>query len=342
MNILITGGAGFVGSNLCVHLKKEGHAVTVMDNLVRRGSELNLPRIKESGANFLHGDVRAIEDFAELRRIDVVLHCAAQPSAVNYANPVFDVTNNTIGTLNILEFCRNKGAGLIFWSTNKCYTGEITNSLPYEILDNRFIWSDHYVGFDESTPIGGKDHSIYGVSKVCADLLIQEWADAYDVPSIINRFSCLAGPYQWGKAEQGWVAWFVIAKMLELPISVYGYEGLQVRDYLFTPDINSLISKQLGRINNYRGEVFNIGGGLDFTVSVKELIKKLEIEVDAYYPGRRADQAIYITDNHKAKIAFDWAPLIKLDAGIVEIQKWVSDYRGTIELLYGKSNETNS
>ncbi|MCZ7600598.1 MAG: NAD-dependent epimerase/dehydratase family protein, partial [Gammaproteobacteria bacterium] len=191
MKVLITGGAGFVGANLAHYLSGRGHRVTVMDNLVRRGSELNLLPLKAAGVQFVHGDVRNAEDFANVPRdIEVVLETCAQPSAIDgYANPLFDINNNTIGLLNTLEFARKSDAGLIFWSTNKTYAGEHINAFPLVERETRWEWDtaaidaiygerlpagfDPVYGFSSEFTVDGHDHSIYGLSKIMADLACQ-------------------------------------------------------------------------------------------------------------------------------------------------------------------------
>ena len=349
MKILIIGGAGFVGANLAVRFSADGNEVISMDNLVRRGSEFNIPRLKKAGVKFIHGDTRNKEDFQILGKVDLVLDCAAQPSAINYENPNFDITNNTFGVLNVLDYCRSNGAGLIFWSTNKCYTGEVCNAVDLIKLDTRYEFDrmgktvpgfDPVKGFNENLTPNGKDHSIYGVSKIMSDLMIQEYADAFKIPAICNRFSCLAGAYQWGKAEQGWVAWFGIAQKLGLPITIYGFNGYQVRDYLFIDDIYNLIKKQATAIKDYNGEVFNVGGGRDFSTSVNEAISFIEFsygkfsEINIDNTPRRADQIVYITDNTKVKDTFDWKPVINLEQGYKQIYSWINDNIETLKNLY--------
>lgn len=350
MNILIIGGAGFVGSNLAYHFNNKGNHVTVMDNLVRRGVENNLPIFRQKGIEFVHGDIRNKEDFDNLSgKFDVILECAAQPSAINYANPIFDITNNFNGVLNVVEYARKIGAGVIFWSTNKCYTGEVVNQVPFVKAGDRYIWDDEKYqlegwtldrGFSEKLSVDGKDHSIYGVSKIAADLLIQEWADAFDVPSVINRFSCLAGPNQWGKAEQGWVTWFAIANELGLPLTIFGWGGNQVRDYLFAEDICRLIEKEIEQLQQHRGEVFNVGGGVLHSVSVNEAIKFLEknykpwSDIITVNEERRADQAIYITDITKVTETFDWKPEVSLKEGYAKVFEWIQENKAILEKLY--------
>jgi len=349
-HVLIFGGAGFVGFNLAIILKEKGHKITVVDNIVRRGSELNIPKLKKIGIDFIHADVRNKEDFKHIpNNVDVFLNCAAQPSAVNYENPEFDFANNTSGALNVLEHCRKTGAGLIFWSTNKVYSGEECNKLEYFIHKDRFTWSTPTYpnrpgisnrGFSEELSIAGKDHSIYGVSKVAADFLTQEWSDAFGFPAIVNRFSCLTGPHQWGKAEQGWMTWFAIANYFGLPIEIFGYNGNQVRDYLFTDDLGELIYKQINRIEEFHGEVFNVGGGMDFSISVNEAIKFLSktnkpfSSITMHPEKRRADQAIYITDNRKVCNEFDWCPVTDHINGYKQIFKWIESNEKELANLY--------
>lgn len=354
MKITIFGGCGFVGFNVAKHLAAAGHKVTVADNLVRRGSELALPKLKKLGIEFVHCDVRNKEDFIGLGTPHVVLNCAAQPSAINYSNPEFDITNNTFGTLNILEYARRCQAAVILWSTNKCYSGKLVNSVPRKVVDQRFVWDTHFSngtshgvnfgmvgwsmkGFNEDLSVNGVDHSIYGVSKIAADLLVQEWSDAYKIPAICNRFSCLAGPEQWGKAEQGWVTWFAIANELELPIEVFGFSGYQVRDCLFIGDLCRLIEKQVNQPRHY-GEFFNVGGGTKISTSINEAINLLsnnkqwkEIKSG---PERRADQAIYISDITKVSQEFGWEPVISMEQGYEEILKWVKTNKELLKEIY--------
>ena len=350
-NILIIGGAGFVGGNLAEHLTLTDHKVTVADNLVRRGSEQSLPSFKKLGVKFLHCDIRNKEDLRSVfeNSYDVVLNCAAQPSAINYSNPEFDFTNNTVGLVNILEFCRLSITPLIFWSTNKCYSGKVVNSVPSIKKDKRLVWEQPSfklqgwtnAGFSEELTLDGNDHSIYGASKVSADLLVQEWSSAFGIPAICNRFSCLAGPKQWGKAEQGWVTWFAIANELGLPIDVFGFDGYQVRDCLFTPDINNLISKQILNICSYKASVYNVGGGVSNTISINEAIDYL---ADINKPWtkitkhkeRRADQEIYISDITKVSNDFNWKPQVTIKKGYAQILEWVKENKNLLKELYLK------
>lgn len=341
-NLLITGGSGFIGSNLAFHLSHQ-HRITVMDNLVRRGSELNVPKFKDYGIEFIHGDIRNSEDLNHLKiKFDIILETAAQPAAcTGYDNPVFDITNNYLGCLNVLEYARRTAAKVIFWSTNKVYDGDRLNAMPRKEQSSRYVWKHKgFKGISENYPIDGGNHSIYGLSKVCADLTCQEWAKAFDMPIIINRFSCLAGPGQFGKSEQGWLSWFVIAALFNLPVTLYGFKGKQVRDVLFMPDILDLVDRQIKAIDKYRGEVFNIGGGQTVNTSLLECIDTIERLTDKKIKwsydknARKADQCIYISDIKKAKDHFKWIPKVGMEEGIVAIIDWVNKNEKELRQLY--------
>lgn len=312
VKILITGGAGFVGRHLALHLKAKGHVVVVMDNLVRRGSEQNLPYFKKVGISFVHGDVRNAEDFNILPiQFDIVLDTAAQASVWNgYKNPTFDITNNYLGVVNTLEYVRKTGSKMIFWSTNRIYLNQ------------------------------QGERSIYGLSKYCADVTCQEWAKAFNIPLIINRFSCLAGPWQYGYAEQGWLTWFVIAAVLELPITIFGHKGDQSRDILFIPDVLTLIDKQIESLNYFKGEVFDVGGGkaniitLNKAISTIESLTKRKIQRNIGEILSKGDLKHYTTDISKVSQVFAWVPQKKLKLGIYNIIEWVSSHKKELTNLY--------
>ena len=216
MKILITGGCGFVGAHLGVHLRERGHSVVAMDNLVRRGSEMNLPRLRHHGIEFLHGDVRNPEDLANLPTdIDLVCEASAQPSVVaGYANPVFDLSNNAFGLINVLEFVRQRRCAMIYWSSNRVYSVDKLNAPPRRETPTRLVWdkekckelaghqpipgfdADH--GFSEDFSVDGAHRSIYGLSKLMADLACQEYANAFGLRVVINRLGVICGEGQFG------------------------------------------------------------------------------------------------------------------------------------------------
>lgn len=351
MRIMITGGAGFVGANLAFHFRKKGMEVVVMDNLMRRGSEINLPDFKEKGIKFYHGDVRNREDFKLLPKPDFILECSAQPSAIDgYANPLFDITNNFNGLLNVLEYARENESPMILWSTNKLYCGSKVNAIPFEENESRAVWKDDKKfsmpgfsfehGISEEFSIDGSDHSIYGLSKACADLICQEWYDGFGVKTVINRFSCLAGEGQFGKSAQGWVAWWAIAFQFGMPLQYIGWDGKQVRDVLFIEDICRLIELEIKNIDKVKGQVFNVGGGTDITLSLIEatdLMKKKfkkSVPVTMDKKPRKADQRIYISDYRKVNKVLGWKPQVNIEEGYNRIIEWVLANEKKLSELY--------
>lgn len=342
--ILVLGGCGFVGSNLCHYFNERGYRVIAFDNLVRRGSETNLPEFKRAGIEFVHGDIRNPEDLWKLPPVDAVLECSAQPSATDgYNNPYYDLTNNTIGLINVLEFVRKCEIPMIFWSTNKVYCGTEINRIPKVEKKTRYeihMGSMYPFGISEDFTINGGDHSIYGVSKACSDLLCQEYANAFNLPIVVNRWSCLAGPRQWGKCAQGWVAWWAIAALLELPIKYIGWKGKQVRDVLFAPDICRLVETELSMIKKLKGQVFNVGGGHKNTLSLIEATSMVErltgrrMKTSVEPNPRKADHCVYISDISKVKRMTGWEPKVGLEDGYVEIIKWVRSNYDMLRRLY--------
>lgn len=361
MRILITGGAGFVGAQLAFHLRQRNHDILVMDNLARRGSELNLKLFRRCGIAFTHGDVRSAEDFANLPgTIDLICEASAQPSMVyGYANPQFDITNNTLGLIHALEFARRHGCPLIFCSTNRVYSAERINTVPIVERATRLEWDrekyraqfgergipgfdpDH--GFSEEFSVDGGQHGIYGMSKLMADLACQEYAQAFGVKTVINRFSNLAGAGQFGKSEQGWVAWWAIAFEFGLPLQYIGWGGKQVRDILFAEDVCRLVEMEIEKIDRLAGEVFNIGGGAASTISPLEATAFFERKTGRKVPvsvapeARKADLAVFITDTRKAERVLGWRPRIGLEAGLDRLLAWVRENEADLRELYGDS-----
>lgn len=348
MTVLVTGGAGFVGANLSVWLSQAGHRVTAMDNLVRRGSELNLERLAAAGVTFHHGDIRCPEDFPK-GPFQGICETSAQPSATaGLTNPVFDITNNLTGLVNCLELCRNHGSALVFWSTNKVYSADAINRIPVEEGELRWesqggpapqsiadwlSWSYPHTGERVATvsrlcPIGGGNQSIYGATKAAAELLIAEYRTAFGVTAHINRFSCLAGPYQWGMASQGWVAWFILAKHLGLPVTLYGWEGKQVRDVLHIKDVCVLVERQL--VNGMSSGPYNVGGGVDNLLSPLELCQILGLKYTLHDRARYADHRYYVSDIGGVCVDFDWYPKRPVSQVLHETERWVTDNLETI------------
>lgn len=358
MHILITGGAGFVGSELAVRLTEKNHRVVVMDNLVRRGSESNLEKLARHGVAFVHGDVRSPEDFENLPSgIEFVCDTSAQPSVVSgYTNPVFDITNNSLGVVRVLEFARQRRCPLIFFSTNRVYVVDRLLELPRREAPTRFEWDapawknipaearapgfDPVHGVSEQFPTDGGQRSIYGLSKLIADAACQEYAQAFDMPIVINRFGVIAGTGQFAKLDQGWVVWWAIAHYFQLPLKYIGWNGKQVRDILFLEDVCTLVELQMNLIERFRGDIFNLGGGPANSLSLREGTELLErklgfgTKITTEEAARKADLPIYFTDSRKAASMLNWKPSVTIDAGFDRILTWIRSNEAVLRARY--------
>ncbi len=358
MRVLVTGGCGFVGSHLCLHLAAQRHRVVAMDNLVRRGSEGNIESLQKHGVEYIHGDVRNAEDFANLPPgIEFICDTSAQPSVVlGYANPFYDVSNNTLGVIRVLEYARQLRCPLLFWSSNRVYSADRLNSTPRRESPARLEWDaeswnrieanerprgfDPTRGISEEFSVDGGQRSIYGLTKFMADAACQEFAQAYDLPVIVNRFGVISGSGQFGRTEQGWLAWWSVAHWFGLPLKYIGWGGKQVRDILFIEDVCRLVDLQMARIGEFRGEVFNVGGGAANSLSLREATQQLELRIgrsttitleDA---PRTADIGIYITDNRKVAREFGWKPEMSIDAGLDSILNWIQKNESILRARY--------
>lgn len=358
MHILVTGGCGFIGSHVAVHFSEKGHKVSVLDNLVRRGSERNLAVLEHHGITFSHGDVRNPEDLANLPSgIELICDTSAQPSVVTgYANPLFDITNNGLGAIHILEFARSRRIPLIFWSSNRVYGADRLNALPRRETPTRFeydldTWNRlpverrspgfHPVyGVSEEFSVDGGQRSIYGLSKLIADAACQEYAQAYDLPVIVNRFGVISGIGQFGHADQGWVVWWAIAHWFGLPLTYLGWQGKQVRDVLFVEDMLTLLDRQLAQLGSYRGEVFNLGGGAANAISLCEATKSMQeissrsTRLTISEQARKGDIVLYWTDNRKATEKLGWQPQIDLRTGFTRIFDWIRKNQAELRTHY--------
>lgn len=358
MQVLITGGCGFVGFYVAMHLREQGHQVVVMDNLARRGSETNIDRLQQHGVIFIHGDVRNSEDFNNLPTdIEFICDTSAQPSvSLGYRNPRFDITTNSFGVINVLEFARQHRCPLIFWSSNRVYGADRLNALPRCEGKTRFEWDtaawkalplgvrpagfSPVHGISEEFSIDGGQRSIYGLSKMIADAACQEYSHAFDIPIIVNRFGVIAGPGQFGRVDQGWVVWWAIAHWFGLPLKYIGWKGKQVRDVLFLGDVGRLLDLQMANIFQLRGEVFNIGGGRENSLSLIEATgiiqektgRSISITLDDAI--RKGDIVLYYTDNRKADKILGWRPAVTLDQGLGDIVKWIHTNEKQLKARY--------
>jgi CDP-paratose 2-epimerase len=332
MLYIVTGGAGFIGSNTVHRLLREGHRVVVIDNLSRPGSRRNLDWLQQAGGDltFVLQDIR---DFDGLRRAvrphpaEAVLHFAAQVAVTtSVTDPRQDFEINALGTFNLLEALRAESLNpiVLFTSTNKVY-GALAH-LRVEETKTRYRYADLPEGVSEATPLDF--YSPYGCSKGTADQYVHDYGRIYGLRTVVFRNSCIYGTRQFGIEDQGWLAWFVIAALQGKPISIYG-DGKQVRDVLFIDDLVEIMLRAVARPEVSAGQVYNIGGGPSRTVSVwKEFGPMLERHLGKAIPvglhdWRPGDQKIYISDIRKAARDFGWEPKVDVDEGVRRLFDWV-------------------
>ncbi len=335
-NFLVTGGAGFIGSNYVARLVRRGENVTIYDNLSRGGARLNLQWLRkefgEAGFRLIEGDVRDAEAIKEAARdADAIVHLAAQvavTTSVTDPRPDFEI--NALGTFNVLEAARASGRrpAFLYTSTNKVYGGMEDVRVAEE--DHHYRYVDFPLGISEAQPLDF--HSPYGCSKGCGDQYVRDYQRIYGIPSVVFRQSCIYGPRQFGIEDQGWVAWFIIAVQTGKPITIYG-DGKQVRDVLFIDDLMDAYDLALNNIDRSAGRVYNIGGGPDKTISIwKEFSPMLEKLAGHPIPTRQGDwrpgdQRIYVSDIRKAQQELGWSPAVTPEQGITRLYDWVKNNR---------------
>jgi CDP-paratose 2-epimerase len=352
MHILITGGAGFVGSNLALYLKKKytGYTLTVLDNLKRRGSELNIPRLKEAGINFIHGDIRNAEDFEQIDGpIDFLIEASAEPSVMAGvgSSPKYLINTNLNGTINCLYFAKERNAKVVFLSTSRVYPVEALNNGNYNTTDTRFEFTNSQAipgisaeGISEQFPLEGY-RTLYGTTKLASELMLPEFSQTYGVPYVINRCGVLTGPWQMGKVDQGVAVLWMAAHYWKKKLSYIGFEGSgrQVRDFLHIYDLCLLLDEQLHEFQKFSGNIYNVGGGLPNAISLKELssicseITGNEIEIAEDRKQREGDIRIYVTDNSKLYQNTSWRPTKSVKETMKEIYKWISENEGQLKSI---------
>jgi CDP-paratose 2-epimerase len=344
MNILITGGCGFIGCNAAARFAQLGHHVTLLDNLSRACTDLNLTWLRQrptklSGQapfRFVNADVRdasAVNDLMREGGFGVVLHLAAQVAVTtSVKDPVNDFQINAVGTFNVLDALRRHCPEAVFLnaSTNKVY-GKL-HGLPTVETPTRYTLANGAVGVAESQPLDF--HSPYGCSKGAADQYTVDYARIYGLRTVNFRQSCIYGLRQFGMEDQGWVAWFMIAHELGKPITVYG-TGKQVRDLLFVDDLVECYLRAVERSDGVAGMTFNVGGGPENALSIVEFFDLLgglsgRPVVHQEADWRPGDERIYVSDNRRACELLDWRPRTQVQEGIVRLRNWVVENRSVL------------
>ena len=351
--VLVTGGAGFVGSAICLHLAKHypNCHVVALDNLMRRGSELNLLRLKQAGVEFLHGDIRNDEDLEPSRLdVDLIFECSAEPSVLaGYENPNYVLKTNLCGTINCLELARKTKADFVFLSTSRVYPLTYLNSLAYREAATRFEWDNQAISFPgvsqagiaEEFPID-RPRTLYGTSKLASEMLVAEYSDSFGIRSIINRCGVLTGPWQMGKVDQGVFALWMARHFFQQPLKYIGFggSGKQVRDLLHVNDLIALLELQLEDIERLSGEVFNVGGGREASLSLLETTELCQqitgntIRMESVGETRPGDIPIYFSDHRKVTEATGWKPQFGPSAILEEIHDWFQQHSNELRPLF--------
>lgn len=338
MIYLITGGCGFLGSNIAAELIKQNNKVIVFDNLSRYGSAVNLEWLKSFGIfEFVHGDIRNINDIDSLVKKhtpDVIFHLAGQVAmTTSIANPQMDFEVNTGGTFALLNAVRrySPNSTVIYSSTNKVY-GDLMQ-FTYTETQTRYECVEKPNGFDETVNLNF--HSPYGTSKGSADQYMLDFARIYGLKTVVFRHSSMYGGRQFATVDQGWIGWFVQQALkvknntINEKITISG-NGKQVRDLLFASDCVQLYLKAADNIDAIKGQAFNIGGGIENSCSILELFSILEealqinISVESL-PPRQSDQLVFVSDITNISNALGWVPKIDKRSGIDKMISWVSD-----------------
>ncbi len=327
---LITGGAGFIGTNFAIKLLERGEKVVILDNLSRKGTQDNLEYVQKNFDNveFVKADIVTDIDLLKktVAKADVVYHLAGQVAVTtSVSDPRSDFESNALGTFNVLEAIRtskNKPI-IIYASTNKVYGG--MEEVTIKEGDERFYYQDFPNGIPETQLLDF--HSPYGCSKGAADQYVRDYARIYDLKTVVMRQSCIYGQRQFGIEDQGWVAWFTIASQMDRPITIYG-NGKQVRDVLYVDDLFNAWDIATQKIDIAAGKIYNVGGGKDYTMSLLELLDILEKEQGkkvkhSFGEWRPGDQPVYISDISKIKKELGWEPTVSPAEGVQKLASWV-------------------
>jgi CDP-paratose 2-epimerase len=346
--VLVTGGAGFVGATLAIALagRHPDWDVVVLDNLKRRGSELNLPRLRAAGVRFLHGDVREPADLDALDRCQAIVECSAEPSALTGRDgaTAYAVQANLVGAWHCLEKARRDGAQLVFLSTSRVYPVGALNALALHETDTRFELAAEQPfagasadGIAEDFPLDGA-RTLYGTTKLAAELLIEEYRDAFGLRATIDRCGVVAGPWQMGKVDQGVFTHWMLAHLTGAPIAYIGFggSGKQVRDLLHVDDLVELVERQLLEPERWDGVTANVGGGRACSLSLVETtalcreISGREIQVAPAGEDRPGDVPLYVSDCARLFALTDWRPRRTAREVLEDVAAWARTHSGDL------------
>jgi CDP-paratose 2-epimerase len=346
--IVVTGGAGFIGATVALSLAARDSAdqVIAVDNLKRRGSELNLPRLRAAGVDFVHADVRKLEDLDALSGVDALVECSAEPSVLagTDGSPDYLIGSNLIGAYNCLEFARRNEAFVLFLSTSRVYPVRTLESLRLQETDTRFELTDDQeipgvssAGISEDLPLSGA-RTLYGTTKLAAELLIEEYRATYGLRAVVDRCGVIAGPWQMGKVDQGVFTYWVLAHHFKRALSYIGFggSGKQVRDLLHVDDLVGLVAEQLAAPETWDGLTVNVGGGRKCSLSLCETTAICEeltgnrLAVSASGDTRPGDIPVYLSDCARLFGASSWRPQRDAREVLTDTYQWVMENEAQI------------
>ena len=337
-----------MGANLALTLasRHPDWEVIAFDNLKRRGSELNLPRLRQAGVRFEHGDVREFGDLLTLPPIDAIVECSAEPSVLAGVDrdSAYPVHTNLLGAWHCLEIARRDRAQVVFLSTSRIYPLEHLRALTVREEPTRFELSDEQPlpgvsprGVAEDFPLDGA-RTLYGTTKLAAELLVEEYRVGFALSTVVDRCGVIAGPWQMGKVDQGVFSYWLLAHHFGRPLAYLGFDGSgrQVRDLIHIDDLIDLLDDQLERPEHWDGVVANVGGGRDCSLSLIEttaLCRELtgrEVPVEAVGEERPGDIPVYIGDCSRLFTYTDWRPTRGARETLADISTWIDDHRAAL------------
>jgi CDP-paratose 2-epimerase len=346
--ILVTGGAGFVGASLCLTLaeRRPGVHVVALDSLKRRGSELNLARLRAAGVEFVHGDVRAREDLLALEPVQAIVECSAEPSVLAGLGTGADyvVQTNLVGAHHCLELARRDGAQFVFISTSRVYPVAPQQRLRLREEPTRFtLEADQPVpgasaaGISEAFPLEGP-RTLYGTTKLAAELLVSEYADSFGIRTVVDRCGVLAGPWQMGKVDQGVFTHWLLSHHAQRPLAYIGYGGTgkQVRDVLHIDDLCDLILEQLADPEGWHGATVNVGGGVEGSLSLRETTEICRdltgntVPIEPVPQARPGDVPHYASDCGRLFARTQWRPRRSPRTVLEDTYAWILAHEGSL------------
>jgi len=340
--LLITGGAGFVGSNLAVSLagRHPEWEIVALDNLYRRGSKLNLPRLEAAGVEFVEGDVREPSDLGRFDSLDALIECSAEPSVMSGVDgdTSYLLHTNLTGAYNCLELARRAGAFMLFLSTSRVYPVAAQLELALEEAETRFelaatqpVAGASPAGISEEFPLEGA-RTLYGTTKLAAELLIEEYRAAFGLRAVVDRCGVIAGPWQMGKVDQGVFTHWMLAHRFRQPLKYIGFGGAgkQVRDLLHVEDLVDLVERQLLAPGEWDGRTVNVGGGRECSLSLREttaICRELtgnEVPIEPEPETRAGDVPIYLSDCARLFGLDEWRPQRSAEQVLADIHEWIA------------------